>query len=278
MVGRWNVTLLFNCHLFWGTYWFFRRGRKNRRDFDWCAFFFLMFWVLNFYGISIVFPFEADSKIFFAILFPSAATSFLNRSSFDVLVHSYVMFHSVLVLLCHLQPLGFDSKRLKWIMRHQPWRDWLARLIHQVQHPWWIWTKVTGELVVVPKTPQTRGTSTIFQLGDAPFTQEAHNLWLGWLRNLNVWSCRSIFVNVTPSHPGENLRKPRVHWKSGCWDANASSSNRDPILPPQWSWVRRWLQTATTPTVDLPKRKAPQSKIISPKTCQLQTSNRNTIF
>lgn len=58
-------------------------------------------------------------------------------------------------------------------------------LIHQV-HPWWIWTKVTGELVVVPKTPEIRGTSTIFQLGDAPFTQEAHNLWLGWLRNLNV--------------------------------------------------------------------------------------------
>lgn len=96
------------------------------------------------------------------------------------------------------------------------------------------------------ENPRNLKNSTIFQLGDAPFTQEAHNLWLGWLRNLNVWSCRSIFVNVTPSHPGENLRKPRVHWKSGCWDANASSSNRDPILPPQWTWVRRWLQTATT--------------------------------
>ena len=142
---------------------------------------------------------------------------------------------------------GFDSKRQTQVNHEAPTLALarLAMLIHQV-HPWWIWTKGDWWTCCCTENPRNPRNFTIFQLGDAPFTQEEHNLWLGWLRNLNVWSCRSIFVNVTPSHPGENLRKPRVHWKSDCWDANASSSNRDPILPPQRSWVRRWLQTATT--------------------------------
>ena len=222
--------------------------------------------------------FRGRQQDLFCDSFPSAATSFLNLSSFDVLVHRYVIFHSVLVLLCHLQPLWLWLQKTQvnhvapTLARHD--KPCLSiRSIHGgYGHPSDWWTCCCTE------NPTNLRNFTIFQLGDAPFTQEAHNLWLGWLRNLNVWSCRSIFVNVTPSHPGENLRKPRVHWKSGCWDANASSSNRDPILPPQWTWVRRWLQTATTPTVDLPKRKAPQSKVIYPKTFQLQTSNRNTIF
>ena len=110
MVGRWNVTF-FYLSPFWGDMLVFGGVEKIIG---------ILTDVLSFFDVLTVellwdfkcLPFEADSKIFFAILFPSAATSFLNLSSFDVLVHRYVMFHSVLVLLCHLQPLWFGSKRL----------------------------------------------------------------------------------------------------------------------------------------------------------------------
>ena len=120
MVGRWNVTFLIVTFL--GGHVSFWRGRKNPSGFWLMCFLFSMFWVLNFYGISNVFPFQAGSKMFFAILFPSAATSFLNLSSFDVLVHRYVMFHSVLVLLCHLQPLWL------WLQKTDSSESWGTNL------------------------------------------------------------------------------------------------------------------------------------------------------
>ena len=69
---------------------------------------FLCFECWFFVEFQMFFPFQADSKIFFSILFPSAATSILTLSSFDVFVHRYpswfsIQFWNVSAIFSHLE-------------------------------------------------------------------------------------------------------------------------------------------------------------------------------